>query len=127
MVHNYNDENFQVDVKLLTNGDLEVIMIRKNDDHVADANLKVALIMVDENIEVMDTAYREETKDKDEKRARVTFPIVKLCTQIPQLSFFVVAVSISVGGKVAVETSSDQFTRTDYNTFLSWRSDRSDW
>ena len=81
MVHNYNDENFQVDVKLLTNGDLEVIMIRKNDEHVADANLKVALIMV-ENIEVMDTAYWEDAKDKDEKRARVTFPIVKLCTKI---------------------------------------------
>ena len=65
MVHNYNDEKFQVDVKLLTNGDLEVIMIRKNDDHVADANLKVALIMVDENIEIMDSAYREDAKDKD--------------------------------------------------------------
>ena len=78
--------------------------------------------MVDENIEVMDTAHREDAKDKDEKRARVNFPIVKL----PQLSFFVVAVSISVGGNVVVETSSD-FTMTDYNTFLAWRSDRSDW
>ena len=55
MVHNYKDENFQVDVKLLTNGDLEVIMIRNGDDHVVDANLKVALIMVDENIEVVQT------------------------------------------------------------------------
>ena len=42
--------------------------------------------MVDENIEVMDTAYKEDAKDKDEKRARVTFPIVKLCTKIPHLN-----------------------------------------
>ena len=39
-------------------------MIRKNDDHVADANLKVALIKVDENIEVMQTGYREDPKTK---------------------------------------------------------------
>ena len=127
MVHSYNDEDFQVDVKLMTNGDLAIIMIRKGVDHDADVNLKVALIMIDENIEVMETAYREDTREKDELRARVTFPIVKLCTQIPQLSFFVVAVSISVGGKVVVETSSNQFTKADYNTFLAWRSDRSDW
>ena len=57
----------------------------------------------------------------------MTFPIVKLCTEIPQLSFFVVAVSISMGGKVAVENSSDQFTMTDYRTFLAWRSDHCDW
>ena len=112
---------------MMTNGHLRVDLIRKGDDHDDDVNLKVALIMVDSTLEVMETATREETKGKDVKRARVTFPIVKLCSQIHQLTFFVVGVSISVGGKVVVETSSDQFTMTDYNTFLAWRSDHSDW
>ena len=35
MVHSYNDEDFQVDVKLMTNGDLRVDLIRKGDDHDA--------------------------------------------------------------------------------------------
>ena len=107
----------------MTNEDLRIDLIRKGDDHDADVNLKVALIMVDSTLEVMETATREETKGKDVKRARVTFPIVKLCTQIHQLTFFVVGVSISVGGKVVVETSSLKFTKTDHDTFMAWRGD----
>ena len=123
MEHNYNDNNFQVDVKLMTNGDLRVDLIRKGDDHDADVNLKVALIMVDSKLEVMETATREDTKGKDVKRASVTFPIVKLCSQIHQLTFFVVAVSISVGSTVVVETNSLKFTKTDHDTFMAWRGD----
>ena len=129
MDHNYDGEHLQVDVRLLTNGDLEVVMTRKGDVHDTEVNLKVALIMVDANIEVMDKAIREETntKDNNEKKARVTFPIVELCEQIPQLTFFVVAVDISVGGKLVGVTKSDEFSTTDYNTFFAWRGDRSDW
>ena len=55
----------------------------------------------------------------------MTFPIVTLSDRILPLSFFVVAVSISVGDTV-VETSND-FSQSDYNTFFAWRSDKSDW
>ena len=127
MDHNYDGEHLQVDANLLTNGDLIIAMIRKGDVHDAEVNLKVALIMVDTNIEVMETAIREDTKDKGEKRARVTFPIVKLCERIPKLTFFVVAVDISVGGKLVGVTRSDEFTTADYNTFYAWRGDRSVW
>ena len=127
MEHNYDGEHLQIDANLLTNGDIEIVMFRKGVVHEAEVNLKVALIMVDSKIEVMETAIREDTKDKDERRARVTFPIVELCEQIPQLTFFVVAVDISVGGQLVGVTRSDEFTSNDYNIFYAWRGDRSDW
>ena len=40
--HNYRGENFKVDVKLLTNGNLEVSLHRSGEE--VDMNLKVALI-----------------------------------------------------------------------------------
>ena len=123
MVHNYNDDNFQVDVKLLTNGDLRVDLIRKGDDHDADVNLKVSLIKVDAKLEAMETDTRENTTNKDFKKASVTFPIVKLCSEIPQISFFVVVVSIYVEDKVVVETSSNKFNKTDHDTIMAWRGD----
>ena len=123
MKHNYRGENFKVDVKLLTNGNLEVSLHRIG--HEVDMHLRVALILIDENIEVLDTVLREDAREKGAEVAGVTFPIVTLSDRIHQLSFFVVAVSISMGD-IVVETN-NEFTQKDYNTFFAWRSDKSDW
>ena len=124
MKHNYRGENFKVDVKLLTNGNLEVSLHRSGQE--VDMHLKVALIMIDDNFEVLDTVLKEDTREKGATIAGVTFPIVKFSDRILQLSFFVVAVSISMGDTM-VETS-NTFTQSDFNTFFAWRYDkRSDW
>ena len=82
--------------------------------------------MIDDNFEVLDTVLKEDTREKGSNIAGVTFPIVKFSDRILQLSFFVVAVSISMGDMV-VETS-NTFTQSDYNTFFAWRFDKwSDW
>ena len=123
MKHDFRGANFKVDVKLLTNGNLEVSLHRIGDE--VDMHLKVALILIDENIEVLDTVLREDKREKGAEVAGVTFPIVTLSDRIHQLSFFVVAVSISMGD-IVVETN-NEFTQKDYNTFFVWRSDKSDW
>ena len=124
MVHEYKENNFEVEAKLLTDGDLEVVLMRKVEEEV-DMHLKVVLILIDENIEVLDKVVKEDTQEKGAETARVTFPIVTLSDRILPLSFFVVAVSISVGDTV-VETN-NYFSQSDYNTFFAWRSDKSDW
>ena len=123
MKHDFRGANFKVDVKLLTNGNLEVSLHRIG--HEVDMHLKVVLILIDENIEVLDTVLREDAREKGSEVAGVTFPIVTLSDRIHQLSFFVVAVSISMGD-IVVETN-NEFTQKDYNTFFAWRSDESDW
>ena len=60
MVHEYTEDNFEVEVKLLTDGDLEVVLLRKVEDEV-DMHLKVVLILVDENIEVLDKVVKVDT------------------------------------------------------------------
>ena len=50
----YTGENFKVGVKLLTNGDPKVSLLRRGQEE--DFQLKVALILIDENIEVLDRA-----------------------------------------------------------------------
>ena len=124
MVHEYKEDNFEVEAKLLTDGDLEVVLLRKVEEEV-DMHLKVVLILVDENIEVLDKVVQDDTQEKGAETDRVTFPIVTLSDRILPLSFFVLAVSISVGDTV-VETN-NYFSQSDYNTFFAWRSDKSDW
>ena len=81
--------------------------------------------MIDENIEVLDKGVKEDTQEKGAETTSVTFPIVPLSDRILPLSFFVVAVSISIGDTV-VETNND-FSLSDYNTFFASRSYKSDW
>ena len=79
------------------------------------------MILIDENIEVLDTVLREDIWEKGADTAGVTFPIVKLSDRIIQLSFFLLAVSISMGD--TVKETNNEFTQNDYNTFFDWRSD----
>ena len=60
MVHEYTEDNFEVEAKLLTDGDLEVVLLRKVEDEV-DMHLKVVLILVYENIEVLDKVVKVDT------------------------------------------------------------------
>ena len=120
MVHKYKEDNFEVEAKLLTDGDLEVVLLRKVEDEV-NMHLKAVLILVDENIEVV----QDDTQEKGAETARVTFPIVTLSDRILPLSFFVVAVSISMGDTVVEKNNG--FSLSDYNTFFASRSDKSDW
>ena len=60
MVHEYKEDNFEVEAKLLTDGDLEVVLLRKVEEEV-DMHLKVVLILVDENIEVLDKVVKVDT------------------------------------------------------------------
>ena len=49
MVHKYKEDNFEVAARLLTDGDLEVVLLRKVEEEV-DMHLKVVLILVDEKM-----------------------------------------------------------------------------
>ena len=108
-----------MDVKLLTSGDLKVELIRKGPKD--DMKLSVALLLIDDSIELMNTIIKEVTEKKDVSIAKVTFPIVNLVEQILHLSFIVLAVSVTVGD-TKMETSND-FSETDYNTFFAWSSE----
>ena len=59
-MHEYKEDNFEVEAKLLTDGDLEVVLLRKVEEEV-DMHLKVVLILVDENIEVLDKVVKVDT------------------------------------------------------------------
>ena len=123
MKHEHEVENFKVNMKLLTSGDLEVRLTRKGPED--DMRLSVAVLLMDDNIELMDTIIKEDTKKKDVPIAKVTFPMVALVKRIPSISFIVVAVSVTVGD-TKVETNND-FSQMDYDTFFAWRGDQSDW